>query len=115
MAQEPEPTAATRVVRDDDLDSYPQDGPVHYQGELFTGDGEDRAFDGTLNLRTSYLDGRQHGPDREWHPDGTLKTEGFFQHGIPVGVHRAWRPDGTMSQEVEFSDSGMILRRDSHP
>ncbi|MGR3934060.1 toxin-antitoxin system YwqK family antitoxin [Streptomyces sp. BRA346] len=117
MTPEPEPGAgpAAPRVREDDLDSYEQDGPVYYRGERYTGEAEERLPDGTLITLTSYLDGRQDGLDREWYPDGTLKSEAHFRDGIPVGVHRTWRPDGTLSSEVEFTDGGSILRRDSHP
>lgn len=97
-------------VNEDDLDSEPY-GPVLYQGERFTGEAEDRLPDGTLVSLTTYVNGLQDGPDKEWYNDGTLRSEGQFRQGVAVGVHRTWDPDGHLVREIEFSDDGRILRR----
>ncbi|CAM00666.1 hypothetical protein A8924_1740 [Saccharopolyspora erythraea NRRL 2338] len=97
-------------VNEDDLD-VDGSGRAWHQGQPFTGEEEDRLPDGTLISITTYANGRQEGPDREWYPDGTLKEEGNFSKGLPIGLHRAWRPDGTLARELEFSDEGLVIRR----
>lgn len=97
-------------VNEDELESEPH-GPVLHNGARFTGVAEDRLPDGTLVSSTTYADGLQDGPDKEWFNDGALRSEGEFRNGVPVGVHRTWDPDGNLSREVEFTDGGRILRR----
>ncbi|SFS94236.1 hypothetical protein SAMN05660874_04422 [Saccharopolyspora flava] len=97
-------------VNEDELDSEPY-GPVLYDGERFTGEAVDLLPDGTMVSLTTYTNGLQDGPDREWYNDGTPRSEGEFHEGLPVGTHRTWAPEGNLIREIEFSEGGRIIRR----
>src|ERR1044072_850327 len=79
-----------------------------HQGELFTGEVEERLGDAVVSLDT-YVDGVQHGPSREGYKDGTLRSEGTARMGLPVGVSREWHPNGPLGRERAFADDGLTL------
>ncbi|WP_039941612.1 toxin-antitoxin system YwqK family antitoxin [Streptomyces himastatinicus] len=82
-----------------------------YQGELFTGEVEERLGDAVVSL-DAYVDGIQHGPSREWYMDGTLRSEGTAHMGCPVGVSRTWHPNGTLASERLFTENGQAILED---
>ncbi|MFI0781148.1 toxin-antitoxin system YwqK family antitoxin [Streptomyces sp. NPDC021212] len=82
-----------------------------YQGELFTGEVEER-LGGALVSLDAYVGGVQHGPSREWYKDGTLRSQGTARLGRPVGISREWHANGTLASEQEFDEGGLTLLKD---
>ena len=79
-----------------------------YQGELFTGEAEERLGGAIVSL-DAYVDGVQDGLSREWYKDGTLRSEGTARLGRPVGVSREWHVNGTLASEQVFDEDGLTL------
>lgn len=65
--------------------------------------------DGTVQSLTTYRDGVEDGPYREWHRNGTLRTEGRsdLRHGA-VGVWREWDASGRLVSEKSFGEDGEL-------
>ncbi len=85
------------------------DGAVLYQGRPFTGETFETDPQDQVILEQSYLNGLQHGPEREYSADGSLFSEGQFRRGHEVGVHRYWHPNGQLSREEQFTDDGELV------
>lgn len=80
-----------------------------YQGELFTGEVEERLGDRVISLDV-YVDGIQDGIEREWYEDGTLRSEGLVRRGRAVGFCREWHQNGTLAVEQVFDDAGFLVK-----
>lgn len=80
-----------------------------YQGELFTGEVEERLGDRVISLDV-YVDGVPDGIEREWYNDGTLRSEGLIRAGRAVGYCRAWHQNGTPVEEQLFNDGGFLVK-----
>lgn len=94
-------------VNEDDLDYDYTDGLTFYEEELFSGEGVEVAEDGQILVLTTYKDGREEGPYREWHPNGKLLVEGQSKApGGAVGTWRKWHSNGQIAEEKTFSDDG---------
>ncbi len=92
----------------DDVDGN-ADGTVLFEGAPFTGEVVDHWPDGTVQSLTTYRDGVEDGPYREWHRNGTLRTEGRsdLRHGA-VGVWREWDASGRLVSEKSFGEDGEL-------
>ena len=69
-------------------------GRITYRGELFTGQTVGHDPDGRRIALTTYADGIQDGPSKEWYPDGHLRQLHFFDE---IGNHLSrtiWDEDG---------------------
>lgn len=98
-------------VDDPALDMLP-DMSVTYEGRLFTGETvETHPHTGQVIAVTSYADGLQHGPSREWYADGTPRSEGQCERGLPAGLWREWHPNGRVASEQEFTGKGRMISR----
>ena len=82
-----------------------------YQGELFSGEVEERLGGAVVSL-DMYVDGVQHGPSRAWYEDGTPRSEGTVDMGCPVGLWREWHPNGTLASERLFAENGQTILED---
>lgn len=64
-------------VDEDDLDFDTDDYiVVLYEGEPFTGEGVETDVDGNVLTLSTYVNGREHGPQYEWYSDGTPRVQG---------------------------------------
>jgi len=103
-AREPEAVKAD----EEDLD-FEYDMAV-YEGESFTGEAVEYDRDGKVVALTTYRNGYEHGPQRQWFPDGTLRVEGTSSCGVgAVGLWREWGPKGNLVGEREFNEMGFIV------
>jgi antitoxin component YwqK of YwqJK toxin-antitoxin module len=86
------------------------DGCLLYGGAPYTGEVVETAPDGRVISQTSYFQGFEDGPAREWHPNGAMRLEGQSRYGVgAVGVWREWYPDGRPAAEQGFDDDGRQL------
>ena len=60
---------------------------------------EHYAEDGTLLSEGSYVDGKEEGVWRDFHPNGQLAAEGHYSQGNEVGLWRYWAEDGRAEGE----------------
>lgn len=86
-------------------------GRVTYRGELFTGQTVEYSPGGTRIALTSYIDGVEDGPSKEWYPDGRPLSEGMVKTGRAIGEWREWYPSGRLKQLDVFDDAGNHLSR----
>lgn len=118
----------TRIdVDDPELETLP-DSRVTYRGDLFTGEVTETSA-GRVVALTTYRDGFEDGPSREWFPDGTPLSGGTVRRGLAVGPWRLWHSNGTLAEEKVFdeegrgdilrlrqwSDTGDLLRDETYP
>lgn len=80
-------------------------------GELFTGELEERTDDGRVASLSNYFDGVEHGLQQEWWPGGTKRAEGVTDMGAAVGRWRSWRANGQLSELVVFNENGREMTR----
>jgi antitoxin component YwqK of YwqJK toxin-antitoxin module len=55
--------------------------------------------DGNAKTSTTYVEGKRHGPYREWYQDGSLEVEGSFDRGQREGDWRYYARDGRTDAE----------------
>lgn len=55
---------------------------------------------GKLAKETSYLNGNQHGYEREWLSDGMLIRETNYKNGRKDGIEKIWDRDGNKKINV---------------
>ncbi|MFI0967433.1 toxin-antitoxin system YwqK family antitoxin [Streptomyces sp. NPDC021080] len=80
-----------------------------YQGRLFTGETvEKNARTGQVVAMTTYVEGLEDGPLREWYADGTERAEGQCRKGIPYGRWRERHPNGRLAVEKEYGTHGRV-------
>ncbi|MEV6270908.1 hypothetical protein AB0L64_27345 [Kribbella sp. NPDC051936] len=84
-------------VPDAELEFGP-DLVMHYWGQPFTGIAFDVMEDGTRS-ELSYVDGRQHGPARDWDASGRLRAEDFWRANVRHGVSRTYDESGAVISE----------------
>jgi antitoxin component YwqK of YwqJK toxin-antitoxin module len=51
-----------------------------------------------------YVDGKEDGLWRDFHPDGRPASEGHYRDGREVGVWRFWNADGTEGPSESHGD-----------
>ncbi|MGV9409186.1 toxin-antitoxin system YwqK family antitoxin [Nocardia sp. NPDC003693] len=100
----------SRIDRTADHDqiSVGDDLRLEYRGEPFTGEVVETIGDQLLS-QVFYVDGVQHGADREWWADGPLKSEGEVRHGRAVGTFREWHHNGQLAREKQFNERGRLV------
>ncbi|MEV0849990.1 hypothetical protein AB0J21_29620 [Streptomyces sp. NPDC049954] len=101
-----------RVDADDSGIDMEGSSIVTYRGEPFTGELVEHYPDGRQlwNL-TTYADGLEDGPQREWYPDGTLKSEGRARPWAEDDPWRTYHPNGVLAEELELDVVGRRKRR----
>ncbi|MEV0383780.1 hypothetical protein [Nonomuraea sp. NPDC050643] len=71
---------------------------VTYNGERFTGVTVETFPDGRLLAESSFTDGVQDGPERQFRADGSLWVENIYEFGWTVR-EREWHPNGRLARD----------------
>jgi hypothetical protein len=66
-----------------------------WQGKCFTGVSVEVGVDGHIVSETTYVDGIETGPNRNWYPDGKLESEGESIWNRPHGSYKTWYESGS--------------------
>ena len=85
------------------------DYTTYYKGEPFTGICFHANIDGSLKSETTFEDGIQNGPYKEWYENGQLESE--YEHvslktGVIVrdGLHKEWYENGNQRSVFYFKN-----------
>ncbi|WP_051901242.1 toxin-antitoxin system YwqK family antitoxin [Streptomyces aureus] len=85
------------------------DRSLTHQGRPFTGETvEADPRTGQVVAMTTYAEGLEDGPAREWYADGTDRAEGQCRRGIPYGRWRDWHHNGRLAVEKEYGARGTV-------
>ena len=83
-----------------------------HNGELFSGQAVELAEDGETRVREfHYLNGRLHGPVREFYSDGSIMNDTRYEKGVPNGVGLEWDLEGNRT-EIIYKEGVEIARFD---
>lgn len=95
-------------IRDTDADGD-ADGTLLFNGVPFTGEVAAFWSDEVMQSLTTYENGVEHGPYREWHPNGVLRTQGQsdLRYGA-AGIWREWDASGRLVSEKSFGEDGEL-------
>ncbi len=94
-----------RVVSAEMLIFDEQKGEVLMAGENvpFTGKAVWFHPNGQREQETTFVNGREDGPDVWWHPDGARAGQSHFKAGVLSGPSIQWHPGGiTMAYQVQY-------------
>ncbi|WP_278264908.1 hypothetical protein [Nocardia sp. AG03] len=98
-------------ITDPDFHLGADGDPTTYRGTPYTGQAVERAPDGTLIGRWSFLDGYDDGPSEAWYADGTPASVGLMRRGLAAGEWREWHRDGTRASLEVYSSPGYLRLR----
>lgn len=105
-----EPSEEPVAVRVDEEDLDFEYDMAVYEGEPFTGEAVEYDRDGKMVALTTYRNGYEDGPVKQWFPDGTLRVEGATSYGVgAVGLWKEWGPKGNLISEREFNEKGFVV------
>ncbi|MCP9236284.1 toxin-antitoxin system YwqK family antitoxin [Lewinella sp. JB7] len=77
---------------------------TRFAGVPFTGTAVENYPDGTIAVRTDYLNGRRHGLHRKYFPDGRLSFASHYVSGRQDGETRSWWSNGNLRSVSRFVD-----------
>jgi antitoxin component YwqK of YwqJK toxin-antitoxin module len=100
-----------------------------WQEKRFTGISVEYRIDGHIVSETTYIDGIETGPNRNWYPDGKLESEGESIWNRPHGFYKTWYESGQLKNEgcfdlgykiwsKEWDEEGNLIREykiEDHP
>ena len=93
---------------------HTQDGGV-MKGELLNGarQGAWTAYfpDGTMRSRSSYMNGKLHGPTEVFHENGSAYYVGQYNMGNAVGEWRFFDPQGNLIRTAVHDSLGNLLEQ----
>lgn len=98
----------TKRVDYDDLD-YTSEAIYVFEGTPFTGVGVETWEDGSVRCEISFLEGKEHGPARDFHRNGNLAGETVYVSGKRHGLEREWSADGRLVAE-SVHESGILMK-----
>ncbi|MEU3139358.1 toxin-antitoxin system YwqK family antitoxin [Nocardiopsis alba] len=89
-----------------DYDDY---GAALLDGEPFTGEAIDKSGDVVVGL-TTFVDGREDGPQVEWCESGQIRAEGWASRfGGAAGVWSEWNESGQLVERKELDEKGNLI------
>ncbi len=86
---------------------FDDDDRLVYGGQLFTGVAVEADEDGVLLGETSYRDGVQDGPERNFRDDGSVSLENVYRFGI-IRESRRWHANGRLAYEMHADEFGRM-------
>lgn len=83
-----------------------------WNGHPFTGVACEYDNEGKLISETPFVDGIQHGIEREWYPSGQLKTEKHLIAGGLHGVSKEWFETGRLKIEAYYEYAILVKKKE---